>query len=398
MKQNMKVDARLLRNFWIILVKEVVDALRDRRTLLRLLVPAVLMGPLLLLALSGLISSLEDRAEKRELLVAGIEHAPTLRNYLERQTYVIKTAPADYEARLRATTLLEPVLVIGKDFERELLEGDRPTVELVSDSANQRAGAGLPSLQRLMGGFNRERASLNLALRGVSIDLLQPVTVEERDLASAQARAARITGIIPMFIIMAVLYGALTAALDSTAGERERGSLEPLLMNPVQQFALVLGKWGAVALLGMAVALLASLSFVPAQWLLKSDSLQAMFQFGAAEVVAFLLLQLPLAAGLGAVLMAFAIRSKTFKEAQAGSTLVVTVVGMAPLVSLLNPGGDAGWYLWVPGLAQNTLMMLVLKGEALSAAQVLPGVLVGALLTVSSLMYVAHSMRGAVAR
>lgn len=398
MKQNMKMDAHLLRNFWIILVKEVVDALRDRRTLLRLLVPAVLMGPLLLLALSGLISSLEERAEKRELLVAGIEHAPTLRNYLERQTYSIKTAPADYEARLRATTLLEPVLVIGKDFERELLEGDKPTVELVSDSANQRAGAGLPSLQRLMGGFNRERASLNLALRGVSIDLLQPVTVEERDLASAQARAARITGIIPMFIIMAVLYGALTAALDSTAGERERGSLEPLLMNPVQQFALVLGKWGAVALLGMAVAVLASLSFVPAQWLLKSDSLQAMFQFGAAEVVAFLLLQLPLAAGLGAVLMAFAIRSKTFKEAQAGSTLVVTVVGMAPLVSLLNPGGDAGWYLWVPGLAQNTLMLLVLKGEALSAAQVLPGVLVGALLTVGSLMYVAHSMRGAVAR
>ena len=396
MKQNM--DAQLLRNFWIILVKEVVDALRDRRTLLRLLVPAVLMGPLLLLALSGLISSLEDRAEKRELLVAGIEHAPTLRNYLERQTYVIKTAPADYEAGLRATTLLEPVLVIGKDFERELLEGDKPTVELVSDSANQRAGAGLPTLQRLMGGFNRERASLNLALRGVSGDLLQPVTVEERDLASAQARAARITGIIPMFIIMAVLYGALTAALDSTAGERERGSLEPLLMNPVQQFALVLGKWGAVALLGMAVAALASLSFVPAQWLLRSDSLQAMFQFGAAEVVAFLLLQLPLAAGLGAVLMAFAIRSKTFKEAQAGSTLVVTVVGMAPLVSLLNPGGDAGWYLWVPGLAQNTLMLLVLKGEALSAAQVLPGVLVGALLTVGSLMYVAHSMRGAVAR
>jgi sodium transport system permease protein len=398
MKQKMKTDARLLRNFWIILVKEVVDALRDRRTLLRLLVPAVLMGPLLLLALSGLISSLEDRAEQRELLVAGIEHAPTLRNYLERQTYTIKTAPADYEAKLRATTLLEPVLVIGQDFERELLAGDKPTVELVSDSANQRASAGLSSLQRLLGGFNRERASLNLALRGISIDLLQPVTVEERDLASTQARAARITGIIPMFIIMAVLYGALTAALDSTAGERERGSLEPLLMNPVQQFALVLGKWGAVALLGMAVALLASLSFVPAQWLLKSDSLQAMFQFGAAEVMAFLLLQLPLAAGLGAVLMAFAIRSKTFKEAQAGSTLVVTVVGMAPLVSLLNPGGDAGWYLWVPGLAQNTLMMLVLKGEALSAAQVLPGVLVGALLTVGSLMYVAHSMRGAVAR
>ncbi len=393
------MKARLfLRGFWVVLTKEVSDALRDRRTLLRLLVPAVLMGPLLLLALSTLISSLEERAEKREVLVVGIEYAPTLRNFIERQTYTLKPAPSDYEARLRAATLLDPVMVIGKDFESELRAGERPTVAVINDSANQRAGAGVSTLLRLLQGFNRERATLSMALRGVSTDLLQAVDVEERDLASAQARAARLTGVIPMFIIMAVLYGALTAALDSTAGERERGSLEPLLMNPVQHFALVLGKWGAVALLGMAVALLANLSFVPAQWLLRSDSLQAMFQFGWFEVVVFLLLQLPLAAGLGALLMALAIRSKTFKEAQAGSALVVTLVGLAPMVSMLNPGGEAPWYVWVPGLAQNTLMMLVLKGEALTLARVLPSVLVGALLTVVCLLYVARSMRAAVAR
>jgi sodium transport system permease protein len=383
---------------WIVLSKELLDALRDRRTLLRLMGPALLMGPLLLMALSGLISSLEERAEQREVMVAGIENAPTLRNFLERQTYVIKIAPADYEAQLRATRLLVPVLVIGADFEAELLAGMRPTVELVSDSANQRAGAGMPALQRLLVGFNRETASLNLALRGISTELLQPVAVEERDLASVQARASRITSIIPMFIIMAVLYGALTSALDSTAGERERGSLEPLLMNPVQQIALVLGKWAAVAILGLLVALLASVSFVPAQWLLRSDSLQAMFQFGWYEVIAFLLLQLPLAAGLGALLMALAIRAKTFKEAQAGSTLVITFVGLAPMVSLLNPGGEAAWYFWVPGLAQNSLMMLVLKGETLTAAQLLPGLLVGIALTIACLAYVARSMRGAVAR
>jgi sodium transport system permease protein len=78
--------------------------------------------------------------------------------------------------------------------------------------------------------------------------------------------------------------------------------------------------------------------------------------------------------------------------------LVVTLVGLAPMVSLLNPGGDAAWYLWVPGLAQNTLMLLVLKGEALTWARVLPGVLVGAVLTVGCLFYVARSMRAAVAR
>jgi sodium transport system permease protein len=387
-----------LRCLRLVVTKEIVDGLRDRRTLLRLMVPAVLMGPLLLLAVSGLIASLEERADKREVLVAGIEHAPTLRNFLERQTYTVKTAPQDYEAKLRASTLLEPVLVIGTAFEQELVQGERPTVELVSDSANQRAGAGLPALQRLLMGFNQERASLGLALRGVSTELLQPVAVQERDLASVQARATRMTAIIPMFIIMAVLYGALTSALDSTAGERERGSLEPLLMNPVQYLALVAGKWCAVVVLGLAVALISSLSFIPAQWFLKSDSLQAMFQFGAPEVFAFLLLLVPLAAGLGAVLMALAIRSRTFKEAQAGSGLVVTLVGLAPMVSMLNPGGDASWYLWVPGLAQNTLMMLVLKGEALSFAQILPGVLVGVALTVACLTYVARSMRWAVAR
>ncbi|MDC8786553.1 ABC transporter permease [Roseateles koreensis] len=395
---NPQTQRKGWRNFRTVFTKEIIEALRDRRTLLRMSFSAVLMGPLLLLALSGLISSLETRAEQREILVAGIEHAPTLRNFIERQTYTLKTAPADYEARLRNNTLLEPVLVIGKDFENALLSGQQPAVEVVSDSANQRASAGVGSIQHLLYNFNRERTTLSLALRGVSGALLQPVLIEERDLASAQARAARITGMIPMFIIMAVLYGALTAALDSTAGERERGSLEPLLMNPVPSFALVLGKWGAVACLGLCMALLSSLSFVPAQWLLKSDSLQAMFQFGGREVLAFILLQLPLAAGASALLMALAIRTRSIKEAQASSTLVITLMALAPMVSLLNPGGDAPWYLWVPGLAQNTLMLWVLKGEALTLAQVLPGILVGALLTVASLAVVARSMRGAVAR
>ncbi len=382
----------------IVFAKELTDALRDRRTLLRILIPAVLMGPLLLTALSGLIASLEERADRREILTVGLEAAPTLQNYIERQTFTIKPAPADYERRLRESKLLEPVLVVPKDFEAKLLAGEAPTVEVVSDSANQRAAAGVGAIKGLLWGFNHERASLNLALRGVSTELLEPVDVQERDLASVQARAARLTSIIPMFIIMAVLYGALTAALDSTAGERERGSLEPLVMNPVPHGALVVGKWGAVALLGMAVALLSSLSFVPAQWLLKSDSLQAMFQFGPEEVLYFWLLQIPLAAGLSALLMALAIRSKTFKEAQAGSALVITAVSLMPMVSLFNPGGDAPWYLWVPGLAQNTLMLQVLKGETLRLAQVLPGVVVGFALAAVALLYVARSMRAAVAR
>ena len=373
---------------FIVFWKELIDALRDRRTLLRLLVPAVLMGPLLLLAISGLIGSMQERVEKRELLVIGIDNAPTLRNYLERQSYTLKPAPPDYETRLRNTTLLEPVLVAVSDAE----------VEIVTDSSNQRAHATVPVVQRLLMGFNQERATITLALRGVSIEALQNLSAQERDLASAQSRTSRITAMVPMFIIMAVLYGALTAALDSTAGERERGSLEPLLMNPVPPLALAAGKWLAVALLGWAIAWIACLGFIPAQWFIQNDNLQALFQFGWGEVLAFSLLQLPLAAGFGAVLMALAIRSKTFKEAQASSGLIVTLVGLAPMVSILNPAGESAWHLWVPGLAQNTLMQRVLKGEALDWTQISPTILVSTVLVMLCLMYVARSMRGAVAR
>lgn len=392
-----------MRQALIVFTKELADALRDRRTLLRMLLPALLMGPVMLMALSGLIASFEERAEKREIAIYGKGNGPSLVNFIQRQSYTVIYIVGDktlegYEKGLREGKKLAPLLVIPADFEAKLLAGEAPVVEVVSDSANQRAQAGVGGIKSLLYGFNQERAALNLAMRGVSLALLKPVDVQERDLASVQARASRMTAMVPMFIIMAVLYGALTAALDSTAGERERGSLEPLLMNPVPHSALVWGKWGAVALMGMVVALLSSLSFVPAQWLLQSDSLQAMFQFGMGEVLAFWLLQIPLAAGLSGLLMALAIRSKTFKEAQASSTLIVTAVSLAPMVSLLNPGGDAPWYLWVPGLAQNTLMMAVLKGEALRWQQVLPGVLIGFALAAVALAYVARSMRAAVAR
>ena len=379
----------------IVLRKELRDALRDRRTLLTVLVSAVLMGPLVLLAISGLVASLEARAEQREVVVSGIAHAPTLRNYIERQTYIVRDAPLDFEAQLRRATLHDPVVVIPADFEAALVRGDVPVVEIVSDSANQRAEASTARIERLLGGFSRERALLSLALRGVSAQVLEPIEVEDRDLASTQTRATRITGMLPYFVMMAVLYGALNAALDTTAGERERGSLEPLLMNSTERWALVAGKWGAVVCVSVLIAVLSCFSFLPGQWVLRSDTLQAMFQYGPREAGLFILLLLPLAAALAAVLMAVAIRSRTFKEAQASSTIVVLAVSLLPLVNVFDLGGEAPWHLWTPALAQNTLMTRVLKGEALDAAQVLIPLGVCALLAAGGVWSVARQLHQA---
>jgi sodium transport system permease protein len=376
-------------------IKEIIDALRDRRTMLVVLVTGVLMGPLILIALSGFIATLELRAERREVFVSGLEYGPSLRNYFERQTWTVKPAPADFENQLRSSKLADPVVVIPKDFETAILHGDAPVVEFVNDSGNKQSAAAAPRVVQLLNGFNRERAGLSLAMRGVSRALLDPIQVEERDLASTQTRAVKITGLLPFFVIMAVLYGALNAALDTTAGERERGSLEPLVMNPANSLTLVLGKWGAVATVSMLIALLNCFSFLPAQWLLRSDTLQAMFQFGLREALMFLVVLLPFAAALSAVLMGVAISCKSFKEAQANSAFLILGVSLMPMVTIFDQSGEAPWHLWVPALAQNTLMTRVLKGEDFTPLQLAVPLLVCVLLTVGGLWFVSHHLRRA---
>ncbi|MDQ2927100.1 MAG: ABC transporter permease [Pseudomonadota bacterium] len=377
----------------IVLRKELMDALRDRRTLLTVLISSVLMGPLILVAISALVASFEAQAEQREVYVAGLANAPTLRNFLERQTYTVKEAPADFEAALRASRFTDPVVVVRPEFETELVRGESPIVEIVSDSANQRSEASTGRIERLLSGFGRERAVLQLALRGVAVQLLQPIQVEERDLASTQTRATRITGMLPYFVMMAVLYGALNAALDTTAGERERGSLEPLLMNPARRWTIVVGKWGAVASVAMLIAVLSSFSFLPGQWVLRSDTLAAMFQYGMREALLFLVVLVPFAAALSAVLMAVAIRCKTFKEAQASATIVLLATSLLPLVNVFNLGSEAAWHLWVPALAQNTLMTRVLKGESFGVAEIVIPLFVCVALTIGGLWFVARMLR-----
>lgn len=378
---------------WLVYRKELVDALRDRRTLMMVLLSSVVLGPALLVALSMLVGQMERRAEQREVMVAGIEQAPTLENYLRRQTFSVKPAPPDYERQLQDSKLGDPVVVVPRDFEAALQRGEAPLLEVVSSSANQRSQSAAGRVRRLLQGFISEQAMLRLASRGVSPQLAQVMEVESRDLANPQTRAAQLTGMLPFFVLMAVLYGALHAALDTTAGERERGSLEPLLTNPASRAALVLGKWAAVASLGLLIALLSSFSFLPGQWLLRSETLQALFQYGLREALLFLLLLAPLAAAVSALMMAIAIRCKSFKEAQANNTVLMLAASLLPIVTLFNQEGDQWWHLWVPALAQTTLMNRVLRGEAIAGFDLLVPLAVSALIAAAGIAFVARQLR-----
>jgi len=384
-----------MRGAWQVFTKELRDALRDRRTLLTVLLSSMAVGPLLLVALSMLVADIEASAEARDVYAVGLDAAPTLANYIARQAWAVHPAPPDHEQALVARRFEHPVLVVPPDFERDLAAGITPELLLLSAGANQRAEGSAGSVAALLQGFNQEQATLRLVLRGVPPAALQAVRIQRRDLGDSRARAAQFMRLLPFFVLMAVLYGALHAALDTTAGERERGSLEPLLMTPQPRWALALGKWGAVAAVGMGVAVLACGGFLPGQWLLRSEALSAMFQFGLRELALFLAVLLPLAALLAALLMAVAIRCRSFKEAQASTTVVVLAASLLPLLTSFNGGGEQPWHLWLPALAQITLMQRVLEGGALGPADVLLPVLVAALGTALCLASVVRQLRTA---
>ncbi|MEF7616797.1 ABC transporter permease subunit [Aquincola sp. MAHUQ-54] len=394
----MSGPVRLLASAWVVYGKELLDALRDRRTLLTVVLSSVAVGPVLLIVLSVLMADMEQRAEQREALVVGIEHAPQLRNFMERQTWRVRAAPADYEALLARSRLADAVLVVAPDFESRLARGEPPRLEIVVNGANPRSQASGNRLTRLIGGFASEQATLRLAMRGVSPLVADVLDVQPRDVSTARGRAAQLSAFVPILVLMAVLYGALPAALDSTAGERERGSLEPLLMTPPRPLALVLGKWAAVASVAMMVALLSSFGFLPAQWLLRSETLSAMFQYGWGEALMFLVLLLPLAAAVSAVLMAVAIRCRSVKEAQANATVIVLLVSVLPMVALFNDSGPQPWQLWVPALGQVTLMNRVLAAEAVPVADVAVPLLVCMVLAGLGLRDVARRLRRAAVR
>ena len=377
---------------WTVFVKELKDALRDRRTLMVVFFTSVAMGPLMLVLLSSLVGKYEKRAEAREIVAIGLDAAPTLRNYLERQTYVIKAAPEDWEGQLKDSKLGDPVVIVPNSFEDDLAHGQAPRIQLVYSSANGRAQAGVGAIERLLQGFGNEQAALRLVARGVAPDVMNVSSVDEHDIADNASRAAQLTAMVPMFVMMAVLYGALNAALDTTAGERERGSLEPLLATPATRTALVIGKWGAVFALGLLIAVLSCMSFLPAQRLLRSEQLAALFRFGWVEAAWFIGLLAPLAAALSALIMAIAIRCKTFKEAQANTVVLTLAVSMTPMVSLFNQEGESSWNLWIPALAQSTLMNRVLKNAPISAMDVAPSLVVCVVLTVAALMFVSRQL------
>jgi sodium transport system permease protein len=376
-----------------IFLKEINDAMRDRRTLTVVLITSLFMVPFYLFLFSQIATQIESQAENRQVIAVNMKDAPSLENYILRQGYEIKEASADYEEKSRSKELNLPVLIVPKGMDADLAQAKQVRLEIAYDTTNRQAEMAYQPLNRLLAGYEQERIQMDLQMRGVSLELLSLVQVKAKHLNLVQERKNMIASMLPMVLIMAIVMGGMFAAIDTTAGERERGSLEPLMMNPVSGWKLALGKSSAVTMVSVLITVLTIVSFFPAQSLIRSESLKAQFQFGMPDAVNFLLLLLPIAVMLSALQVAVALTCKTFKEAQVRTQIISLVVTMAPVFMLINPGKEPAWIQWVPILSQSQMMNQVLRGESLNLIHVGLAAFMCGVIAVLSTCFTATQMR-----
>lgn len=361
-----------------VFLKEARDNLRDRRTLFSALLMGPLFGPILFAFVINisLKQSLSDASEPLDVPVIGQENAPNLIRYLESQNIDIVPAPADRAAAIEAvkTGARDLVLVISEGFGTQLADTVPARIEVISDLANTQAERESRRAMQALRSYNQELAALRLVARGVSPMVLRPLNIDVVDVSTPTGRSALLLGMLSYFFLFALLTGGMNLAIDATAGERERGSLEPLLCLPVTRDQLIFGKIFAACIfmatsLGLSlVSFYVTLKFIPLEKLGMTPN------FGLPVVGKGFLLLLPFTL-LGASLMTLvASFTKSFKEAQTWLTVVLLAPTLPILIVSILMVRPTTALMFIPSLSQHLLLVGLIKNEPMNMLHLLVSV------------------------
>src|SRR6202041_2350251 len=350
--------------------KEFLENLRDRRTLLSALLFGPLFGPLLFgLMVSRMLSqSVVESDEPLKLAISGSEYAPGLTRYLEaRGVKLAKVKLSENEARAAVRGGTHPVvLIIPEEYGPRFTAATPAPVLLVADSADSQTRKSADRARIILGGYASSIAQLRLQIRGVNPLLAVPIAVNDIDVTTPTGRAVVVLGFMTYFVLFSVLMGGLYLAIDSTAGERERGSLGALLSLPVARTALVGGKLLATCAymcLSLAINLAAFVvvfQFVPLERLGMSANVGALT---ALEFFAICLPFVPLGAALMVLVASF---TRSYREAQTYLTSVLLVPTLPIAFASIYSLKTQSLLMLVPSLSQHLLMTSVLKDEPIA--------------------------------
>jgi len=361
----------------VVLRKELVDGLRDRRSLISVLAPLALLPVLLFVGMSQATEAV-GRARQITVPVIGAAHASELTEWLDQQAGIEIEQGPDQPREAVRNGEVDFVLVIPEDFAERFARSKTAEVEIIVEGMDRSLDRAVSRVRNLVRGYGQGIADQRLIVRGISPEVTRPVRVETLELATQQQRTARLINFMPLILVMGIFVGGLQIAIDSTAGERERGSLEPLLVIPVPRLSIIGGKWLAATAFSLASAVLTAalmgigLEYSPLQRL----GLRLELDGGVMALIVAAIV--PLAFSVTALQMVVATLARSYKEAQSYVSFLM-LLPMLPLALTMNsPIEDASWRMLVPVLAQQQLIQNAIGGEGVALVDFIVTVVVAA--------------------
>ena len=357
----------MFRTVFTVMRKELRDLSRDRRTLALALFLGPLLYPALMLGMGYLTENrIRTQVDKTlEIPMVGAEHAPNLVKFLATNGITAKAAPANLDAAIRSQEI-DAALRISPDYAEDWRNGRPALVEVIRDSTRRDADIPTQRLQAALNAYSQQVGALRLLARGIDATVARPVNIGLQDMATPEAKQGMLLSVLlPYLLILTSFIGGAYLILDATAGERERQSLEPLLATPAPRSAVVSGKIAAACMIGLATLLLTLLAFkFSAQF---AGTLGRQLNVSFLAIGKMLLILVPMLFIGTSLLTYLAASAKSMKEAQSHMTWLMLLPMIPTIMLMVSPVKTQLWQFAVPFLAQNQLLLKVIRGESISA-------------------------------
>ncbi len=355
----------------VVFLKEVRENLRDKRTVINTFVTGPLIAPLIfVLAFQFGVNSMLEKAEKPlPVPVVGAANAPDLIAALKQLGMDQKPAIANPEAAVRAQNA-NVVLRIPADYGNAWRRGEPAQVEVIFDASQRDSDQAADRLRNMLKAVDARVASLRLLARGLSPALIQPIAIADRDQSTPQSRAGIMFSMLPYFFIIGIFIGGMALAIDTTAGERERQSLEPLFANPVPRWQILLGKLSATSLFALVTVLLSIIAFSIAGHFMPSEKLGMTLDIGVRFTVLTMIVMLPLGVLLACLQTLVAAFARSYREAQTYLSLLMFVPAIPTFVLAFLPYKAQAWMYAVPVVGQQAAILRLLRGDPVGAADI----------------------------
>lgn len=345
----------------VLFKKEVTDASRDKRSVMAGLYYAIGAPIGMCLLMSILLQQLAS-PDALKITIENANNAPGLVAHLASRD--IKIADDKNDPLLKAITL-----TISDDYKQNMSEGRPATVTLIADKSDDKLGKHINRVEKAMAVYSSEIASLRLVSRGIDPNLMRALAIEVNDQATPDSKGGMILGLVTFSIILTLFYAAMSLAIDTSAGERERNSLSLLLSHPLSSLHIVLAKVGAIAafsMLGLVIILIVSKVVYPmVAWEQLGFSITITPEF----MLFCIAICFPIALMSSSLQVFVSFMAKSFKEAQSYVTMVLFIPMALSMVTTYDIATDI--VQWLPIAAQQFALMEFIKGNPIPVPQLI---------------------------